>query len=603
MEKWLRRMIPETFKNRILAAILLFVLAPFAVLVVYNFQEIERVMQDNAAAKSMEQLEEIEASFVDMLGLIMKTGLLLEQDSTIIEIMRSPDQYNPIERKKLVENKFASIENSFFLTGATVYYTLMDFHGSVYTSFAPPEPLRYDEMAKEPWVQKISSDIESERYIWNASDANYVNPGSQRRTMLSLYQIMRDDSLREYAYGRFSIDYEQWFNRMTQEKQSGGSYFLMDGDGKPIVQSDAASSVDPEIIEAILAVSDFSASASLTSERDKALYTYSKIPQLNGGFILNKMPLALLFEEVDALKRRFFFVFGLITLVLVLMTYFISSTITVPLKRLQRKMESSVKANLKVKLPEDGRGEILALTRSFNTMIHDINALLERLQLEERQRQVVRFQVLLSQMNPHFLLNTLNTIKSKALDHDEDEIYEICVSLGKILETTLNTEVDLILLKDEIALIDSYMHIQRTRFGGKIAVHYQISDELKYALIPKFCLQPLVENAIIHGFGQTLADGRIEIRAEARNSQLCLEVSDNGVGMKKAGERKTMRNRPGIGLQNIRESLELLFKNQSTGLAVESSDNGTRVRMHFPLLLSKPFRKEGESDVADDHRG
>jgi two-component system sensor histidine kinase YesM len=604
MEKWVRYFTPDTFKNRILLAFLLFVLAPFAVLVVYNFQETERVMQEDAAAESKNQLEEIETSFLDLLGLIMKTGLLLEQDATIREVMQTPDIYNPIERKKLVENKFNSIENSFFLTGATVYYTLVDRHGSVYTSFAPREPLRYEKMTKEPWVQRLSAKNGGERYIWNASDANYVNPvGPQRRTMLSLYQILRDDSLKEYAYGRISIDHEQWFNRMTRERQRQGFYFLLDSNGKPMVQSDAAQSVDPDVITAMTAIQDPSASDSIISKRDGALYTFSKIPQLNGGFIVKKMPFSLLFEQVDTLKKRFFFVFGIITLVFVLMTYFISSTITVPLKRFQRKMESSVKANLKVKLPEKDRGEILALTRSFNTMIDDINALLERLQLEERQRQVVRFQVLLSQMNPHFLLNTLNTIKSIALDKEEDDIYEICVALGKILETTLNTEVDLILLKDEIALIESYMRIQSARFGGQIIVEYEISDELQYALIPKFCLQPLVENSIIHGFGQTLSDGRIQIKAEARNSLLYLDVADNGVGVEIAKERKVSRKRKSIGVQNIRESLELLFKNQSTGLTVESSENGTRVHMHLPLLLSKPYQKEAFPDVAHVNRG
>ncbi|RED63187.1 sensor histidine kinase [Cohnella lupini] len=590
-----RRITPETFKNRILLAFLLFLLAPIALLVVYNFKETERVLQDNASAKNIEQLEGIKDGFVDLMSLVMKTGLLLEQDSTLLSTMTKPEQFDPIERKKKVENKFASIENSFFLTGATVYYTLLDFHGNVYTSYIPKSALIYDELKNEAWVQALQSKG-GERYKWNPNDDNVViRERTVSNKMLSLYELLRDDALKPFAYARFSIDYEEWFDRATKGRQDEGTYFLLDSSGRTMFESAPGETVDETIVAGLMGSTAEEPSSSIVDGRDRTLYTFSRVDELD-GYLVKKVPLSLLFMEVHKQKQRFFVGFGAILLLFVLLTYFISSTITVPLKLFQRKMESSVKANLKVKLPEQGRGEILALTRSFNSMIDDINLLLERLQLEERQKQFVRFQVLLAQMNPHFLLNTLNTIKSIALDKDEDEIYEICVSLGKILETTLNTEVDLILLKDEIVLIDSYMNIQKARFGHGIQIHYDVNEELQYALIPKFCLQPLVENSLLHGFGQSLKDGRIEIAASSRNSLLYLDVTDNGIGVERAKEKKITRKRKSIGIQNIKESLELIFKNQSTGLTLESTDDGTRVSMHLPLLLSKPYRKEDDID-------
>jgi sensor histidine kinase YesM len=125
-----------------------------------------------------------------------------------------------------------------------------------------------------------------------------------------------------------------------------------------------------------------------------------------------------------------------------------------------------------------------------------------------------------------------------------------------------------------------------------------VSRDLEYALIPKFCLQPLVENSLIHGFGQTQLEGRIDIRAACDHSLLILEVVDNGMGIKKAQANQSYRKRKSIGVQNLRESLELMFKNQPTGLRLESTDEGTKVIMHFPLLLSKPYLKEGNTIVA-----
>lgn len=591
MKRLYLRLTPSTFKNRILLAFLLLVLTPIAVLVLYNFKETEQMLQDNAETKNMEQLIGIKNGFVDLMSLVMKTGLLLEQDTTILSIMKNPEQSDEITRKKLVESKFGAIENTFFMSGATVYYTLIDLHGNAYTSFMPKDTLSYDEIQSEDWVQALKQEG-SNRYIWNPNDRNnVVRESTTSNKMLSLYEVMRDNALNIYAYARLSIDYEEWFTKSALGSRQEGSFFLLDALGRVMLNPNRDETFSPDTAQSIVkstSQQQTARAASIIDPKEKSLYTYSYIEELN-GYVVKKVQLAQLFLEVYKQKQRFFAVFGVILLLFVLLTYFISSTITVPLKKLQKKMEMTAKTNLKMKLPEQGRGEILALTQSFNIMIHDLNELLQRLQLEEKQKQFVRFQVLLSQMNPHFLLNTLNTIKSIALDKDDDEIYEICVALGKILETTLNTEVDLILLKDEIVLIESYMEIQRQRFGHGIEIQYDINEELQYALIPKFCLQPLIENSLIHGFGQSVKQGRIDISAKVTGQQLYLQVKDNGMGIERAQLNKATRKRKGIGVQNIRESLELLFKNQRTGMDIMSSDTGTEVTIHFPLLISKPY--------------
>ncbi|MCK9858726.1 histidine kinase [Paenibacillus sp. ATY16] len=597
-----RLLTPATFKNRILLSLLIFLLVPIALLFLYNFRETEELLQRNASDKNIEQLEGLKTDLVDLMSLVMKTGMLLEQDSVLRQVMQKPEQYDAINRKKIVENKFAGIENSFFLTGATVYYTLIDLKGNAYTSYTPENSLNYEEISSEAWVRELKREG-GQRYIWRTNDQSTEIREVKGNRMLSLFEVLRDDGLKPFAYGRFSIDYEAWFAEKTQGSSGEGAYFLLDAGGNTILQSSPEESVPPAVAASI-------ASAGLNGENDASstsilnnqmMYTYNHVQELN-GYLVKKVPLSLLFNEVDKQKKRSFALYIAILILFMLMIYLISSTVTGPLKLLQRKMETTVKSNLKAKLPEQGRGEILALTRSFNSMIADINGLLERLKLEERQKQFVRFQVLLGQMNPHFLLNTLNTIKSIALDKDEDDIYDICVALGKILETTLNTEADLILLKEEIILIESYMDIQRKRFGHGIEVQYEVEGELEFALIPKFSLQPLVENSLLHGFGQSQLEGRIIIRAASRGKQLILEVIDNGVGIEKAKNRQSARKRKSIGIQNLRESLELLFKNQPSGLQLESSEEGTRVTMNCPLLLSKPYAEEGLTHVADINR-
>lgn len=276
------------------------------------------------------------------------------------------------------------------------------------------------------------------------------------------------------------------------------------------------------------------------------------------------------------------------------MTFIIAATITRPLSHLQNKMKAVVRNNLKIRLPEHKfRGEILELTQTFNSMLNDMDVLIQRLKAEERQKEAVHFHMLLAQMNPHFLLNTLNTVKWSAIRHGNEDITNITLSLGKLLEASLNTEKDLVHLKDEIELVQAYVHIQQVRYNHRFDVTFGYDEDILYALVPKLCLQPLVENAIIHGIGPLPEqEGLIEITVNREGpNRLAVEIKDNGVGMEQSRQAGGMRKRPGIGLSNVQELLRLLFKEEGR-IEIISSERGTRIRFSIPLLISTPYQND-----------
>ncbi|WKL05188.1 histidine kinase [Paenibacillus amylolyticus] len=276
------------------------------------------------------------------------------------------------------------------------------------------------------------------------------------------------------------------------------------------------------------------------------------------------------------------------------MAFMISATFTRPLSHLQNKMKEVVRKNLKIRIPEGrSRGEVLELTRTFNTMLDDANQMINRLKAEERQKEAVHFHMLLAQMNPHFLLNTLNTMKWSAIRSGNEEISEMCVSLGKLLEVSLNSQVELVYLKDEIELVQAYLHIQRIRYRDSFEVTCEFDDKLEYALVPKLSLQPLVENAIHHGVGPLEQLGQIRIGIYRQDTgKLMLEVADNGIGMEESRRQQMTRTRPGIGLSNLRERLRLLFKGQSE-LEVIDTKPGTLVRFSIPFYCRRLTYRSG----------
>lgn len=595
MRKWLGYLVPHKLKYRLFAVFALVILVPFSVLNLYNYQKIESLVQNKISEQSHEQLDNLHRSLEDQLSIAFKTLIFLEQDSEIRRILQQPEEHLILDNKEIMEDKFKGLNNSFFLYNPSVYFTLLDYSGHVYTSYSPNKSLNYSQIVSNPLFKALEEAKRS--YLWVSNDVNYVSRDiSKSPTLLSLYAELRDRGNRPYGLARISIDFSFWFQSMLQKSESDQAYFIMTRSGELIARSIPDSSLSPE---AVREIANLPQNGHWTDQKSDSLVNYTYLSSLD-WYLVDRIPLHLLFREIEALKKQYFVTFYAITAAFVAVAFMIAHAFTRPLSHMQRKMKEAVRKDLRIRLPEKRySGEILELTRTFNSMMVDMNGLVQRLRAEERQKDAVHFQMLLAQMNPHFLLNTLNTIKWIGLRGDNEEIVEICLSLGKLLETSLNSDVDLIHLREEIELTRAFLYIQQVRYGNRFQVEFSYDEELIYALVPKLSLQPLVDNAIQHGIGNMAEGGRILIRM-GRSPQLpdrlMLEVEDNGAGIEQSGNQGEGRKRPSIGLQNVRERLRLLFKDKGE-LEVIPLAQGTLCRMHLPVLLSEPYDQARQSNI------
>ncbi len=596
MRKWLSHLVPHKLKYRLFAVFALVILLPFSVLNLYNYQKIESLVQNKISEQSHEQLDNLHRSLEDQLSIAFKTLIFLEQDSEIRRILQKPEERSVLDNKEMMEDKFKGLNNSFFLYNPSVYFTLLDNSGHVYTSYPPNKSLNYGQIASSPSFKTLQE--AKANYLWVSDDANYVSRDISRSpTLLSLYAELRDRSNRAYGLARISIDFSFWFQSMLQKSESDQAYFIMTRSGELIARSIPDSTLSPEAVREIASLAQ---SGHWTDQQSDALVNYSYVSSLD-WYLVDRIPLQLLFGEIETLKKQYFVTFYFITAAFIAVAFMIAHAFTRPLSHMQRKMKEAVRKDLRIRLPEKRyKGEILELTRTFNTMMVDMNGLVQRLRAEERQKDAVHFQMLLAQMNPHFLLNTLNTMKWIGLRGGNEEVVEICLSLGKLLETSLNSDVDLIHLRDEIELTRAFLYIQQVRYGNRFQVEFSYDEELIYALVPKLSLQPLVDNAIQHGIGNMAEGGLILIRMGRSlllPDRLVLEVEDNGAGIgRSSSHRDEGRKRPSIGLQNVRERLRLLFKDKGE-LEILPLEQGTLCRMHLPVLLSEPYENARQSDI------
>ncbi|MEI2397102.1 MULTISPECIES: sensor histidine kinase [Paenibacillus] len=587
MSKLMRILIPQKLKYRLFTAFVCLILLPFGALNMYNYQRIETLVQKKISQQSHYQLEQMYRTLEDQISIAFKTLLFLKQDDTVKSVLLHPGQRNELENKRLMENIFKNLNNSFFLYNPSVYFMILDLTESAYTSYPPKDSLIYSDLKANPGFDRGQMNTGS--YHWVPNDTNYVlRDVSTSAYLLSLYAYLEDARNKPYGMARISIDYTYWLRSIHKQSDLEQQYFLITRSGEDISQSVPGSLLSAKV------KAGFAGQPGQQYFIDKdsnSLINYIYVESLD-WYIVNRIPLSVLFVEIEGLKQQYFITFFVLTSIFLMMTFVIATTITRPLSHLQNKMKAAVQKSLKIRLPEHKfSGEILDLTRTFNTMLDDTHLLIQKLKAEERQKEAVHFQMLLAQTNPHFLLNTLNTIKWIAIREHNEDITNMTLSLGKLLEASLNTDKDLIHLKDEIELVEAYVHIQQVRYAHKFELTCRYDEDVLYALVPKLSLQPLVENAIIHGISRLPGNGLIELIVHREENRLIVEIRDNGVGMEQAGLNKVPRKRPGIGLSNIQERLRLLYREEGT-LEVLSTGEGVTVRFTIPLLLSAPYGNE-----------
>lgn len=230
----------------------------------------------------------------------------------------------------------------------------------------------------------------------------------------------------------------------------------------------------------------------------------------------------------------------------------------------------------------------------------------------DQQAQLTALQ---SQINPHFLYNTLESIRGQALIDDNDEIADMIEALASFFRYSISRSGNLVTLRDELVNIENYMLIQRYRFNNRFSLAIEIEadeEEILDQLIPKLSIQPIVENAIFHGLEEKMEDGTITIEAYFTASNFILMVSDNGCGMshedlaklnakiqtppltKNSSARKT-----GIGLPNINKRIELLFGPEYDLHVYSSPGYGTDVELILPRNIKEVTNHDEERNSAN----
>ena len=267
----------------------------------------------------------------------------------------------------------------------------------------------------------------------------------------------------------------------------------------------------------------------------------------------------------------------------VILSLIFSRSISKRMKRIVDSMKRFQKGDFGIKLQRTGIREFDELSVTFNIMVHRIELLLERTREEEAKSAEAERKALESQMNPHFLFNTLNTIKALAKMHGETEIYQTTLRLGKLLRSSIDNRKPSATIKESIELVECYLMIQKLRFGDKLQYSVDADENLLDVETPKLILQPIVENAITHGLGEKLGTWSIRITIMKEDGRLVMKVEDNGIGFSSIPDMKELQDSQHTGLYNVYRRLELRYGPEFSFNISSERGHGATVTIMIPL--------------------
>lgn len=277
-------------------------------------------------------------------------------------------------------------------------------------------------------------------------------------------------------------------------------------------------------------------------------------------------------------------VFGIGAVLIILIT----RAMYQPLKNLTETMELVSGGELFRRVEVTAKDEIGTLSKNFNDMLAHIESLIGRLVQEEMLKKNAELEALQYQITPHFMYNTLNSIKYAALLRGEEEIGGLIEDFTELLQASINKKGRFVTVADEVHFAQNYMNLQRMRYEEEIVVDYQVQEEAFACFVPRLVLQPLVENAILHGLDLKAGKNRIVIGGKVEEGRLCLWVEDNGRGMSEAQieqllqeNHKKEKGLSGIGVSNVKERMQLYY-GEAGKVTCVSSEAGTKVCMCLP---------------------
>ncbi|TCM88552.1 HAMP domain-containing protein [Paenibacillus sp. BK033] len=585
----------SSFRNRMIFIFLLIIIVPFLLFAYYShIKSIEGISETNTKM-TMSYLLQAKKNFEIYLNNL---------NEQVNEVIGNKSVQDLLYKEPVNEQD----EESFAVNMLTALYHATPVIDAFRVKVYPINPTKYpsymrsiDESVRigdQYWFQRSKATVEPTWYLTMPKQGKYAKP---LLTYVKRFSGLYDSKVRGLIATDLSDDFlERYFSPSDQLKDQK----LLLVNDKGIVHYDSAVNewtgqpFPSESFVNSMKKSD-AGSQSITIGGQTYLATYVAMAN-HPWTIVSLTPLKELTGAMNEINRVLIIFLIVYLLCCFSVVIYLTVTYTQPIAHLVRLMRKLEADNLHYLSPWSSRkDEVGWLFRSVGSMVHRIDGLVKEAARSERNKKALEFQVLSHQINPHFLYNTLESIRWKAENHGRSDISEMVSALGNLLRLSLNQGKEITTLKREFDQVKAYVAIEQARMGKTVRILYACDEETLELPFLRLLLQPLVENAIQHSVRDNFDKGKIMIAARQEEGDIVMDIADNGKGipqhvldqLEQAEEpagSKFSPSRRGVGLRNVNDRLKLYFGEAYKLKIVTGPDIGTKITLKHPVL------KEGQ---------
>ena len=539
----------------------------------------------------------------------------LNLDARLREMMRVSDAayYQIIKDADLAEGDISRDLELLYYTSRESLVSIAVFSDSGGLIAAAPLAALKNSVApeRESWFAAAQDRIENLHFSTPHVQNLFVDPDYRYRWVVSLsrhVELTRDGAI-ESGVLLADMSYsgiEQICKDVDLGAGQGGYLYLVDGAGEIIYhprQQLIYAGLLEENNRAAAAYADGSHNEIFQGQRRQVTV---KTVGYTGWKLVGVLPSENLWDNYGQLLLFFLFIVFFSVFLLVFVNLRLSAWITAPMKKLDRAVRELEAGRETVDLKVDGPYEVQHLSRSIQSMVSTMRHLMDDILQQEEQKRRSELDVLQSQINPHFLYNTLDSVIWMTENGRTEDAVVMLTSLARLFRISLSRGSNIITVSEELEHARHYLTIQKMRYKNKFSADISAADGVEELHTIKLIVQPILENAIYHGMDYADGDGKICINAFREGKDVIIEVADNGPGMPEEVVARLLdqggayaaagSKGSGIGLRNVHRRIQLTFGREYGLTILSEPDDGTVVRIRLPALdeaAGRRYRKEG----------
>lgn len=585
-------------QKKLIITYFILIFFPLSIVGFFSFNIAASSVKSEVSKYMSKVLQQVNDNIDNTVTELDRTASILSSDEDIIGILNKEKSRPLVEILEDERNVDSKINSTMNLRTNIEGLFVFSYNGEIYSYRGVNNSIRLDyTFTSTRWYELMKSLSIKKLLLPTHIQDEVLTPG-KKKNVFSYAREIYDIDMKKSS-GNILIDVNTDIFKKIWDKINTNEYqeFVIVDNNKTIIYHTREELISNQFrsnyISKILKTQN--GNIITTVDNRQTLITFNT-SRFTNWTVISIIPVSVLFKNITNLA----YIIILTVVICILFSFFIaiiiSRNITKPISTLRRLMKKVESGQFDLNIPVTSKDEIGALSTSFNTMVTKINSLIQTVYETKIHKRESELNALQAQINPHFLYNTLQTIDIIAENAGIDVICSVCRSLSRMFRYSISRGKEIVPLYLEIEHVKDYIYIQKLRFKDRFQVIYEIDENMKNNKMIKLVLQPLVENALLHGIESKEEECTIIISVKHIDGNIEISVKDNGIGMNEYqlkllkesldeeilhAKVDSQKNRS-IGLKNVHARIRLYF-GENYGLKVESmQDLGTTVTVIIP---------------------